>query len=238
MQCLPVSKITSSLVRRLPQSISRYSAVSSIAPDVDWAADGLPFPSWSSCKAADSCYAHVWAVPLELHLHLISCARIATVNAEASWTGSQMKDAVRQLLQKGTAVAKITFGTAVWEDTLTAKELSLTTGSELHLIVAACDILVEAAGVWAVNGFYTQRGQEMMNGAPCYINDAGTLLFRYLFPNGKHYWYFSTPGNLSKSFGDYYRVKSEDLHPPSEGWTPDKCPLGAPEIPRVFNMLA
>jgi len=197
--------------------------------EFDWNAAGVPFPNQTS---TDESYSHVWTEPLQLHVNLLSGTELATVQAKSTWSGREMKDALLPFLPKATVAATINFGTLTWEDSLMASELGLTDEAELHVILQACEIQVTAASVSAVNGFYT-TSEEQMNGASSYTNEAGTLLFRYHFPNGVHYWYFSRPGNLTKSLGDYYRVKSEGLYPPLDGWAPDKCPLGfgcAPSI--------
>eukprot|EP00435_Cladocopium_sp_Y103_P030383 s1384_g7.t1 len=63
--------------------------------------------------------------------------------------------------------------------------------------------------------------------APVYVNENGILLFKYRMARGTCYWYFSREGDLSRSDGDFYRVKSDlRMRPPLEGWTFEACPLG------------
>ncbi|CAL1132754.1 unnamed protein product [Cladocopium goreaui] len=63
--------------------------------------------------------------------------------------------------------------------------------------------------------------------APIFVNENGILLFKYRMARGTCYWYFSREGDLSRSDGDFYRVKSDlRTRPPLEGWTFEACPLG------------
>merc|ERR1719329_276095 len=109
---------------------------------------------------------------------------------------------------------------------MTADQLCMPSGSSLYATIGAYEFSVAGAGSPLVNGIY-MKCEEQKEGADCYVNSSGTTLFRYRFRNGVHYWYFSRAGNFDKSAGDYYRVKTESMHPPSDGWLMQKgCPLG------------
>eukprot|EP00971_Amphidinium_carterae_P054639 1076417-Amphidinium_carterae.1 len=98
--------------------------------------------------------------------------------------------------------------------------------------------VVQGAGVPDVNGTYTLVANSYHDSAPCYRNDAGTLLFRYRMRSGASYWYFSeSTGNLNQSAGDYYRVQSEALTPPEAGWTTLSCSAGLVPVPRAIFCL-
>lgn len=151
-----------------------------------------------------------------LDVLFFSGERLALINAVSAWTGADVKFALKEFLRRGHFVTKLVFGTKLFESTMTVSELGLVSGSILQVVVNVSDYLVEEAGVPEVNGYYKRTG-ELMEGAPSYANETGVLLFRYVFPNGVHYWYFSTQKNqdFTKRAGDFYRVKTELLHPPT-----------------------
>merc|ERR1712183_974103 len=121
---------------------------------------------------------------------------------------------------------------------MTARDLSLASGSTLLAVVEACDYLVEHAGKAEVNGHYRKTG-TYMSGAPSYANESGVMLFRYVFPNDVAYWYFSTAEDVAKKAGDFYRVKTEDVLPPvaPADWTIYNSRTGKVECPLGDNMF-
>jgi len=182
---------------------------------------------------------------IALDVLFFSGERLALINAVSSWTGADVKFALKEYLQRGKFVTKLVFGTKLFENTMTISELGLVSGSMLQVVVNVSDYLVEEAGVPEVNGYYKRTG-ELMEGAPSYVNETGVLLFRYVFPNGVHYWYFSTRSqDVTKKAGDFYRVKTELLHPPigSAEWGIYnvqngrlECPLGDGCFPVVSKV--
>ena len=93
-------------------------------------------------------------------------------------------------------------------------------------------IEVSGSGAPKVNGKYFeleehQQDEAGVEGAPQYKNLAGTLLFKYSTSS----WYFSRPGNLDSSDGDYFQVDSSASRPPTEGWS--LCPLGRRPAPSL-----
>jgi len=183
--------------------------------------------------------------PIALDVRLVSGVQLAVVNAGSSWTGAETKIALRQSLPRGRFVTKLVSGMQIFEDSKTTSELGLENGSVLQAIIDTCDYLVEEAGVAEVNGHYKCTGGRT-NGAPSYINEAGTLLFRYIFSNGVPYWYFSRQSeDVTKKAGDFYRVKTEMLQPPESpaDWGiynnktgANECPLGDGIFPIVTRM--
>lgn len=211
-------------------------------PSIDWSANGTPFvdpEAEEESIANTTSYSHEWSQPLALQVSLLSGSKLASLDATSNWTGLDAKDALVPYLRKGTAVTKLTFGTQIWEDTMIADQLCIPSGSLLYATLGAYEFSVAGAGAALVNGIY-MKCDHQKEGADCYMNASGTTLFRYRFGNGVHYWYFSREGDLTKSFGDYYRVKTESIHPPADGWVmQDKCPLGCLPTPCLTRgMLA
>ncbi|CAE7216721.1 ncbp2 [Symbiodinium sp. CCMP2592] len=161
---------------------------------------------------------------IHLEVLYISGATVAAVDACSNWTGADLKRILQPFLQKGVAIAGIiNEGTAI-EDTQTLEDAGVKSG-QLYLMLRSCTYLIEDAGVEVVNGYYVQKEGEL-NKAPVYANEAGILLFKYKMARGSEYWYLSRDGDLSRSDGDYYRVRSNNSRPPEEGWSWEACPLG------------
>ncbi|CAE7601840.1 Cbp20 [Symbiodinium sp. CCMP2456] len=149
---------------------------------------------------------------------------VAALDACSNWTGADLKRILQPFLQKGVAIAGIiNEGTAI-EDTQTLEEAGVKSG-QLYLMLRSCTYLIEDAGAEVVNGYYVQKEGEL-NKSPVYANEAGILLFKYKMARGSEYWYLSRDGDLSRSDGDYYRVRSNSKRPPEEGWSWEACPLG------------
>jgi len=209
---------------------------------IDWSSNGTPFIDPEAEEESitnTTSYSHEWSQPLALQVSLLSGSKLATLAATSSWTGLEAKDALVPYLREGTVVTNLTFGTAIWKDTMIADQLCMRSGSLLYATLGAYEFSVAGAGAPLVNGIY-MKCDDQKEGADCYMNSSGTTLFRYRFGNGVHYWYFSREGNFTKSFGDYYRVKTESMHPPEDGWVmQDKCPLGCLPTPTLTRgMLA
>ncbi|CAJ1459078.1 unnamed protein product [Effrenium voratum] len=148
----------------------------------------------------------------------------ATVGVRPDWRAAELKRALRPFLGKGTAVSGLIHGGDLLADEdLVAPRLA--DEPHLHVTVRKCCFLVECAGAEVVNGFYVRKEGELCD-APVYVNEAGILLFKYQMARGTTYWYFSRDGDLNKSDGDFYRAKSSESLPPSEGWNFEACPLG------------
>lgn len=162
---------------------------------------------------------------VQIEIMLLSGSCLASLLVNTSWTGAQVKLAITRSAGKYLRVSGLMAGTQIFQDSQTVEDLGLTDGSVLHASIGPWDYYIES-GVPAVNGHYVKQ-EDNYNGACSYTNASNVMLFRYPFPNGKHYWYLSeSTTNLSKSVGDYFRVKSEDLRPPLEGWVVNTCPLG------------
>mmetsp|Transcript_54242 Transcript_54242/g.87631 ORF Transcript_54242/g.87631 Transcript_54242/m.87631 type:complete len:328 (-) Transcript_54242:37-1020(-) len=197
-------------------------------------ADSGPDPCSKSSLSAD-----VLLLPggdetaFDISVSLLSGSLLGTVPVCPSSTCLQVKFALRPFLQERRYVTKLIFGEQVLDDLQTVKDLQLEPDSSLQAIVQEADCIVRDAGVPEVNGNYI-RQDELMAGAPCYVNEHGTLLFRYRFTRW-HYWYFSRgSGDLQKSEGDYFRVKTEELEPPATGWVSASCLAGRDPCPTVM----
>lgn len=172
---------------------------------------------------------------LQLDVHLLSGAKLTTLRAEDSWTARQVKDALRLLVPQGRYISAVLCGAQVLENSETLREFGLPEAAVLQVALQECEYLVEGAGAPQVNGWYS-RTEEEMNGAPCFMNDNGTLLFHHVMPRGTRYWYFSRAGeNLNSDASDFYRVRTAELVPPRRGWTSDHCRLGLDGVPTVIS---
>lgn len=199
----------------------------------------LPAPSLAvydavAAKAAAQATVAEVAPCLTLTVVLLSGKLLGKVAVDPSWTGAQVKTALDEYLEEGTLVTWLMAGSRVFEDNLTVADLGLQSGATLNAIIRLCDFMVEDAGAPRVNGRYVMTDTEV-NQAPTYKNEVGTLLFRYRFAqSGSTFWYFSDDSqDLSQPSGDYYRVKTTDLAPPTEGWETAKCPLAQHPCPRL-----
>jgi len=174
----------------------------------------------SSCK--DRCLkdGHV-----ALDIALISGALLARLWVRPEWTAADIKAELKHSLDRWAVIAKLVSGSRIMEDTTSVSDLGLTNGCLLQAIVHQCDVIVEGAGANKVNGYYLKTDRELES-CPVYTNDKGIILFKYRLPAGKCYWYFSEDGDLIKEDGDYYRVDSNEPHPPEAGWSHERCPLG------------
>eukprot|EP00913_Durusdinium_trenchii_P001282 g1181.t1 len=82
---------------------------------------------------------------------------------------------------------------------------------------------VELAMNEAIQGAMAQAGSKIPFGSERRL---GTCPANAGSARGTAYWYFSREGDLSRSDGDFYRVKSDAPKPPLEDWTCEACPLG------------
>lgn len=174
---------------------------------------------------------------MELEFLHLSGESMARLSVGGRWTGRDVRAAIQKQLPEGLGVHRLVLeGGKIFEHGATVKSLGLFDSSQLHVVIRECDYLVSDAVPEVVNGCYF-RERRRFNGAPCYTNEAGTLLFRYRFRNGAFFWYFSQKGqDLDKSEGDYFRVKTTVPLPPEHGWTASKCPLGcAGHLPSVVR---
>jgi len=163
---------------------------------------------------------------LKLPVLFFSGEEVATLEVSLDWTGRRVKQALRPFLGKGHTVATVIHEGGVLLDSESLERIHLANDAHLYVTLRQCTFLVEGAGAEAVNGFYLRRrGSDLCN-APVYVNEHGTLLFKYRMARGTAYWYFSREGDLSRSDGDFYRVKSDAPKPPLEDWTCEACPLG------------
>jgi len=158
---------------------------------------------------------------------------VAKIEICSDWTALALKKAIRPFLGKGSAVSALIHEGEVLADTDSLKHLT----SHVHVTLRKCAFLVEGAGAETVNGFYVRtKGRDLCD-APVYVNDNGILLFKYRMARGTDYWYFSREGDLSRSDGDFYRVKSDQrtaVVPPLVGWTFEACPLGRrTQVPNI-----
>eukprot|EP00928_Gymnodinium_smaydae_P066533 TRINITY_DN49526_c0_g1_i1.p1 TRINITY_DN49526_c0_g1~~TRINITY_DN49526_c0_g1_i1.p1 ORF type:complete len:362 (+),score=37.40 TRINITY_DN49526_c0_g1_i1:64-1086(+) len=100
-------------------------------------------------------------------------------------------------------------------------------------VLEGSSIFVHHAGADSVNGEYTMQEGER-EGAPWYRNGSGIMLHRYRLSNGSLYWYFSScNGDVTRSDGDYYRVKTDSQLPLSKGWSCSACPSGLEPVPQL-----
>lgn len=166
-----------------------------------------------------------------LEIRYLSGKHFATVPVHPSWSGAQVREALQGIVGHETYVTGLLFNFKALLDTDTVADLGLQNGSEGTVVVGEWHYYLHGAGVKCVDGHYI-RQEGRRNGAGCYINAEGIMLFRYRFRSGKHYWYLSDGRlNLDQSKGDYYRVKTEITEPPLDGWTPDRCPAGRSPVP-------
>ncbi|CAE8720214.1 unnamed protein product [Polarella glacialis] len=174
-------------------------------------------------------------IAIDISVSLLSGSPLGTVPVYPSSTGLQVKFVLRPFLQERRYVTKLIYGEQVFDDLQTVKGLQLEPDASLQAIVQEADCIVRDAGAPEVNGSYI-RQDELMVGAPCYVNEHGTLLFRYCFTRShSHYWYFSkASGELQKSENDYFRVKTEELKPPATGWVSASCLAGRDPSPTVM----
>jgi len=147
----------------------------------------------------------------------------------------------QQLVEAGSLVCKLLHNDDMLEDTSSVGAHNLHSGSLLHVVVKPCAYLVEGAGVLEVNGYYEEE-VDNINECPCFTNAAGVLLFRYtMVRTGTNFWYFSFKhADPTKSAGDIYRVKSDALQPPLEGWEWQQrhCPSGRLPLPCVIRLAS
>lgn len=77
---------------------------------------------------------------------------------------------------------------------------------------------VAGAGFEAANGRYT-RSPIDRDGAPSYVNEYNTVLFRFAMPSGTRSWYLSDgDGDFRSARYDYYRARGGGDAPPLVGW--------------------
>lgn len=208
----------------------RSPEASDLPPVDSWTCDKctgiLPLPVISLEAVNES--------PVSISISLISGSELCTVTAYPSWTGMQLRLAVQELLKPGTFVGGLLAGSEIITDSATIDQFAVDDRASFLLIVESADYFVEGAGAGVVNGYY-RKTKELFNGAAAYKNDNGIMLFRHRFQSGKHYWYFTTEGaDLNRSYEDYYRVKVEDLDPPTTGWILTSCPKGVEPAPTVL----
>ncbi|CAE7326903.1 Cbp20-A [Symbiodinium natans] len=161
---------------------------------------------------------------IELEVLYFSGAMVTVLDAHPSWSGAELKRVLRPFLEKGVAIMAIVSGGTRVEETQTLAEAGVQSGP-LYVMLRSCTYLVQDAGVEVVNGYYVQKEGDHSR-SPVYANEDGILLFKYRMARGTEYWYFSREGDLSRSDGDFYRVRSNQSRPPVEGWTWEACPLG------------
>lgn len=169
---------------------------------------------------------------IQLVVNLMSGEELTTVMVSPFWKGVHVKRAIAQNLEDGRGATKLVVDTEVFRDWKSVADMDLADGSIIQAVVVGSEVVVTNSGTPAVNGNYI-RQDEIMNGAVCFRNEAGTLLFKYVMKGGSHFWYFSKDGNLAKSSGDYYRSKTTELLPPAVGWTMQGCPMGSEPLPEV-----
>lgn len=174
--------------------------------------------------------------PIKLHVGQMSGASLGTVHVGPAWTAREVRAAVMPLLSVGLYIVNLVLDGGIFEEAMTVESAGLKDGSKILAVVHMSDFIVSGAGSAEVNGHYVNSG-EVKNGQPCYTNDNGVLLHRYMFGNGAFYWYFSAAGQISldKSGGDFYRIKTAEVAPPKSGWVNDKCPCGKHPAPCVLQ---
>lgn len=204
------------------------------------ASDLPPMDSWTCDKCSGILPLPVLSLealnesPVSISISLISGAELGTITAYPSWTGLQLRLAVKELLEPGRFVGSLLAGSEIITDAATVDQFAIDDRASLLLIFESADYLVKGAGTGTVNGYYRKK-HELFNGAAAYINENGIMLFRHRFSSGKHYWYFTTEGaDLNRNYEDFYRVKVEDLDPPTSGWTSSSCPKGVEPGPTVL----
>lgn len=189
----------------------------------------------ASTKPADTPRKGQGSSAHELDVYFLSGSKVTTLQVDDAWTGLDVKAALQPFLPRRSYIAAVASGVQILGDTLTVGELRLAPGSVLQVAVRAYDYFVEGAGVPEVNGGHLRK-DELMNDAPCYRNEAGVLLFRYVMRHGSPFWYFSQEGqNVNSSAFDYFRVKTTEMLPPRTGWTSLGCQLGRGEEPIVIG---
>eukprot|EP00927_Polykrikos_kofoidii_P014928 TRINITY_DN16612_c0_g1_i4.p1 TRINITY_DN16612_c0_g1~~TRINITY_DN16612_c0_g1_i4.p1 ORF type:complete len:525 (-),score=59.03 TRINITY_DN16612_c0_g1_i4:57-1589(-) len=174
---------------------------------------------------------------MDVEVMLLSGNKIGTLSVDSSWSGLEIKEEVRRLVDPE-IVETVISSQGILGDGQLIRSHMLHSGSILHVVLASCSYLVENAGVPEVNGGYV-RQKEQMNDCPVFKNESGVRLFRYRMQStGNYFWYFSLIGvDPNKSDGDYYRVKSNASKPPLTGWECNRCPEGRLPTPDLHDVM-
>lgn len=148
-------------------------------------------------------------------------------------TGTDLHAGISRHLPRGSKVKELIdvhSGRVIGSsDTMSA--LALHSGSVLHVITRAASFLARDAGIEAVNGYYFQM--EDVDGAPCFTNEAGTLLKKdaVLQTSGSRWCFIAPPPSLQ---GHYYQEgATQSTFPPLEGWSIDGCCAGVLPAPKL-----
>lgn len=171
---------------------------------------------------------------MEVQALLLSGELLGNLSVDPARPTKELRAMFRHFLDPGCIVSSLCIGGSVLQDDIPVGSLSQGGKLEVVAVLESCAYLVEGAGADSANGHYCIQG-EKMDGAPTYQNEKGLMLFRFVMSRGTKYWYISDPtGDLSKSSGDYYRVKSDAPRPPLEDWSISGCPQGSDPCP-VFT---
>mmetsp|Transcript_17733 Transcript_17733/g.37125 ORF Transcript_17733/g.37125 Transcript_17733/m.37125 type:complete len:253 (-) Transcript_17733:126-884(-) len=162
---------------------------------------------------------------LNVNFIMLSGAALGEQRLNRPMLVSDVKKHLQTLLGEERWPSKLVFEGTILDDQQTVGSAGITFDSTIQVIVQPAAYLVEKAGVSIVNGYYFKSSRRM-NDAAMFTNTKGIMLFRYVMRRGTPYWYFSNAGDLTTKHGDYYRIRSTDDLPPSEGWTTEDCPRG------------